>query len=140
MSTVSKATDQAEALEQLRALYRPGDTVTTSVVHVSRSGMSRSIMVLRANRDGTIDNVSRLVARAAGRSWDDQRDAVKVSGCGMDVAFHLTYELSSALWPDGFRCVGERRRCPSSDHANGAPRDGRRKHRDSGYALRKVSV
>jgi hypothetical protein len=131
-----------EAINKLRELLHPGDTVQTILRHVSRSGMSRSISPVIGGED-----VSYLVAPAVGYSFDRRHGGVRVSGCGMDAGFHLVYSLSRALYPDGHGCSGDR--CPSNDHSNG-DRDYTRHHeakwsdgvpvahwhRDGGYALR----
>ena len=131
-------TERTEAIETLRAHLRPGDTVQTILRHVSRSGMTRSISTILIGKDGTPWDVSGLVARATGSTFDRDRGGVKVQGCGMDMGFSLVYDLSRTLWPDGHRCAGKR--CRSNDHSNPPyPKpDGRSKHTDGGYALRQV--
>ena len=131
----SKA-DRAESIATLREILRPGDTVTTVLRSVSRSGMSRSIdlYALKCERGKvSLRWLSYHVARVLG-GWDERRECVKVGGCGMDMGFHLVYNLGRTLWPTGYRCGGKR--CHSNDHTNGRPRDGRSHHRDGGYALR----
>lgn len=113
---MSNKAEKAEAIERLRALLKPGDTVYTILRHVSRSGMSRSISVVMMGENGPND-VSWAVARAGLGTFDRKNDGVKVSGCGMDMGFHLVYNLSWVLHQSGFGCVGER--CPSNDHSNG---------------------
>lgn len=126
---------QDAAREELRRILRPGRIVYTVLRHVSRSGMSRSISVVVANKRDELSDVSWLVARAGLGKFDRRHDGVKVNGCGMDMGFHLVYSLSRVLYPNGHRCAGKR--CQSNDHSNPPhpPRDGRRKHRDGGYAL-----
>lgn len=68
------------------------------VTSVSRSGMSRKIMVLAATAEGEIVNISYRVARALGWRCDRDTSAVIVEGCGMDMGFHLVYSLSSVLY------------------------------------------
>lgn len=51
--------DKDKARKQLREWFKPGDTVTTLMRHVTRSGMSRSISIIRGEEDETY-----LVARA----------------------------------------------------------------------------
>lgn len=94
-----------ESADRLRELFPVRSTVTTTVKHVTRSGMGRSIAVLaygstRPGGNGTpsITNVSHHVARALDWRYDNDRQAVYVQGCGMDMAFHLTYTLSRALY------------------------------------------
>ena len=107
--------EQEEFIARLRETLKPGDTVYTTVKHVSRSGMQRSINVFFIEKD-TPRWLSYWVAKALGWGFDDKREAVKVGGCGMDMGFHLVYELSGLLFPDGFDCVGGK--CPSADHSN----------------------
>jgi hypothetical protein len=129
---MSKATEKAEAIERLRGMLKPGDTVYTILRHVSRSGMSRSISVVVV-QDGVPFDVSWAVAKAGLGRFDRDRDGVKVTGCGMDMGFHLVYNLAWTLYPDGFGCVGEH--CPSNDHSNGDRDRTPHKHSDGGYAL-----
>lgn len=121
------------AVAELREMFPAGSTVHTVLRHVSRSGMSRSISVVVCDSDG-IRDVSYLVARALGDRIDRDRGGVKVGGCGMDMGFHLVYNLSATLYPDGFQCCGER--CPSNDHLNGDRDYTPHVHGSGGYALR----
>lgn len=165
--------EQAEAIAQLREWIRPGDTVYTILDHVSASGMSRAIRVclpyVRPSDDqepsDRVDDSQRYtdlnraidfihpnyaVGKALGlRHWKRngrEQDALVVGGCGMDMGFHLVYELSHLLYgsrrctkclryiPDdyptdvtcgecdgdivgGYACLGKGK-CPSNYHAN----------------------
>ena len=137
-----KDRDQAEAIEQLRGMLKPGDTVYTILDHVSSSGMSRAIRVVvpYVREDGTIDHLhpNYAVGKALGlRHWKRQgreQAALVVGGCGMDMGFHLVYELSHVLYPDGYTCVGKG--CPSNDHRNGDRDYTPHPHTSGGYALR----
>lgn len=125
---MSKITTQErdEARDRLRELLSPGDTVSYYLSHISRSGMSRSITVLIPSTDHNgkpcIQNITWLVSRAIGWPIDQRHGGVKVSGCGMDMGFHLVHTLGWRLWPDG---TPE----PHSTR-NGKP------DTDGGYALR----
>lgn len=139
MAKVTKA-EQEEALDRLRGWLKPGTTVHTVMKHRSTSGMYRAIDVLllmpRSKKPGDVDILwlSRNVATALGWRFDEAREAVGVNGTGMDMGFHLVYELSYRLFGGGgWRCIG--RGCPSNDHSNGAPRRAGTKHSDGGYAL-----
>lgn len=136
-------TDRDDARDILRKMIRPNTTVYTQLLSVSRSGMSRQIAVVVGGRDGSVTDISGLVARATGTRWNDRTGGVVMSGAGMDMGFALVYSLGRALWPDGHRCTSKRDRhgrniCRSNDHANNPslPYDGRKIHKDSGYALR----
>lgn len=116
--------DREEALTRLREWIKPGDTVHTLLRHVSRSGMQREIGVVLL-KDGIDLHPNHAVACVLGKRLG-KRDGVIVGGCGMDMGFHLVYNLSYVLFPDGFGCVGDGsgyegsgRACPSNDHSNG---------------------
>ncbi len=139
--------EQEEFIARLRETLKPGDTLYTTVKHVSRSGMQRSINVFQIE-DNSPRWLSYWVAKALGWGFDDKREAVKVGGCGMDMGFHLVYSLSRTLFPKGHECSGEG--CGSNDHRNrlkppkgacigGDCRDRHCKpwvHSDGGYALK----
>ncbi len=143
--------EKNEARETLSYL-KPGDTVSTVLRSVSRSGMSRQIGVVTGGGD-SMSFPNWATARLIGATLNKSGDGVKMGGCGMDMGFALVYELSSALFPDGFGCIGEK--CPSCDHSNGdrdyTPHDAHPQvctdnpdsctgnkhwHKSGGYALR----
>jgi hypothetical protein len=160
--------EREEARAMLREWVKPGDTVWTVLRHVSRSGMQRTVSLVVIEDDGRgngpeVRDIDGAVARALGMTFDRDRGGVKVGGAGMDMGFHLVYELGRALWPEGYGCTGAN--CRSNDHGNGdrdytphhgevytaetcpgrpcsmecdhKERDGRDHwHRDGGYALR----
>jgi hypothetical protein len=101
----------------LLEVLKPGDTVYTVLKHVSSSGMSRRIDVLVVTKDGGIRNITHLVAPVTGFKRSKVDGALTVSGCGMDMGFHVVYSLSRALFEDGVKCTGKRG-CPSNDHSN----------------------
>lgn len=135
---------RAQSITLLKGWIRPGDTVTTVLRHVSTSGMYRAIDVYKFEDVTATGRVSKYwlsfhVSRAVGFKFDERRNAVGVSGVGMDMGFHIVYALSSVLFRDNFYCIGEG--CPSNDHNNGdiSREDGKLqnyRHRDGGYALR----
>lgn len=137
-----------DALKQLRELLKPGATVNCILRHKSRSGMSRSISLFAGDQD-----ITWQAARVLGESIDNKHDGIRMGGCGMDMGFALVYNLSCALYPDGFGCIGDgggeygKRCCPSNDHSNGdrdytphvpaeEPCNFEHWHTSGGYALR----
>jgi len=128
-----------EAREGLRAILKPGDTVYTVLRHVSRSGMYRAIDCYKFENDQP-SWLSYRVAKAIDDKFDKRYDAIGVGGCGMDMGFSIVYNLSHALYPDGFECIGQDKDkhvyCPSNDHSNGDRDYGKHWHKDGGYALR----
>lgn len=95
MSRYSKA-DREEAISRLRSTMPKGSTVYTSLAHVSKSGMSRSIRAFLMVENEPLE-VTYWVARALGDSIDSKRGGVKVTGCGMDMGYDLVHRLSYTL-------------------------------------------
>ena len=89
-----------EAHKKLHEMLEPGDTIYTSLNHVSRSGMLRAISLL-VGRDKDVIDVSFYAAKAMGDKLHP-KGGIKISGCGMDMGFALVYNLGWALWPKGF--------------------------------------
>lgn len=145
--TKQQQTEQQNAIVKLREWIKPGDTITTVLRHVSRSGMQRAVDPLIC-QDGQPMSIAWLVARAIGSRIDRNHGGVIVGGYGTDAGFELVYHLAYTLWPDGFGCIGDG--CPSNAHVNGdrdySPHvftphnDGARNHahwhKEPGYALR----
>jgi len=108
-------TEQADAIEQLNKYLEPGDTVWTTLKHVSRSGMYRVIDLYVIK-----DNEPLRLSYSAGmlcEGYDRRHEGARASGVGMDMGFSLVYDLSYRLWPAGVPCVGKK--CQSNDHRNG---------------------
>ncbi len=128
--TKAQKADMKEAREELRKVLKPGMEVLCIMRHVSRSGMFR-VIDLKVIVNGELRGIGWTAARAMGAKYDTKRDGIPVGGCGMDMGFHLVYNLGRSLWELGFDCVGEH--CPSNDHTN---RENNAQHRNGGYALR----
>ncbi len=98
--TKAQETDRAEALAELRKMLRPGDTVYTVLQHCARSGMSRSISLL-IGRGRDIKKLDWHAMHALGYRFDKKHGGLVVGGCGMDMGFHLVYNLGRVIWPKG---------------------------------------
>lgn len=136
--------EQTEALDYLKSTVKPSDTLYTVLKHVSQSGMTRHISVMRVTENKTIQCLDWYILRALDRR-EAKDGSVVVGGCGMDMGFHLIYTLSSVLFHDGFTCVGEGElgkynSCPANDHFNGDRDYTPHNHRDGGYALKQQWV
>lgn len=118
-----KLARQAQAKAHLLSMLKPGDTVHTILNHCSASGMSRSIS-LAIVHEGSIVKLDYWLAQAKGEHIDPKHGGLKVSGCGMDMGFHLVYNMGRMLWPNGTEKPHGTR--------NGAPDS------DGGYALRQT--
>ena len=115
------ATSKAQrtgSLARLHEILKPGDTVHTILRHVSRSGMMREISVIGPNNE----DITWHVMHVGGYRRSDKTGGLRVSGCGMDMGFHVVYNLGLAMWPDGTPEPHGRR--------NGEPDS------DGGYALK----
>jgi hypothetical protein len=125
--TRAKYEERTEWLRKLHGLLKPGDTITMVLRHRSSSGMYRAIdfYLLKGVR-GLVHRqwLSYWMAHAGIGRWDEKREAVGMSGVGMDMGFAAVYELSRMLYPNGFACIDKpgqppgRHRCPANDHSN----------------------
>lgn len=107
----NKATLTEEAAERRQAAAdilrllahgRP-DALYTTVMHVSRGGMSRVIKVVMPGIDSgrpTLYDISMRVALVTGRRYSDRHGGVICGGAGMDMGWDLIYTLSRALYSD----------------------------------------
>lgn len=134
MAKYSKS-EQADSLEYLKKILSPGDTVYCILRHVSRSGMMReiSLYVIKDDVPMYLDHAAAVVLGYT----QGKAGGVRVDGCGMDMGFHLVYQVASAVFRDGFICTGDHN-CPSNDHHNPGPNQDNytpHKHSDPGYAL-----
>lgn len=130
--TMKYPQDQMEAAKNHFSDVKPGDTLYTTVTHVARSGMSRSIKLF-VIEDGVPMDRSWAAARLLGNSMDEKNGGVKMGGWGMDMGFHLVYSLGHKLFPV-FKCAGKN--CPANDHTNDRNFKKSRIHSDAGYSLR----
>lgn len=118
--TKAKQSEQNQAIESLRETLKPGDTVYTILRSVSRSGMSR-VIDLVSIKDGDTFHLGFLAAKAMDDKYDREREGIKVGGCGMDMGFHIVYNLARTLFRDQYVCTGED--CTANDHSNAYSRN-----------------
>jgi hypothetical protein len=100
-----KLMDRNYAIEQLLTHYvKEGDTIYTVIRSVSASGMSRTMSV-KVARDNRIADITFNVAHALDYPLVEVNGsrAIRVSGAGMDMGFHVVYSLGRVL----FRGQGE---------------------------------
>lgn len=131
--TKKQQQEKQEAIDRLREWMKPGDTVYTTLKHVSRSGMMR-VIDMHIIRDNKPVWIAYLVSKAMGIRLDEKKDALRVRGCGMDMGFHLVHYLGYALYPNGYNCIGED--CPSNDHYNYRKSEVPAHHESGGYAFK----
>lgn len=82
--------------KMLKKFCRKGRTVYTVLRHTSKSGMSRRIDVYTIHKgeltylSGYIEGITDMKRHRDG--------GLIVGGCGMDMGFHIVYNLSAALY------------------------------------------
>ena len=118
-----EAAHSEQCADDLRKMLKPGSNVYCILRHVSSSGMSRRIS-LAVVENGAIVSIDWLVQHVLSGVRQSGKEGLTVSGCGMDMGFHLVYGLGKALWPTG----------TPEPHGmrNGEPDS------DGGYALKSV--
>jgi hypothetical protein len=89
---------EKEARDQLRDILPPGSTAYTILRHVSRSGMFRVIDIVAVDGKDGVQSLSWLAAKAGVGKLDRDRQGLRVSGCGMDMGFHVVYNLAGTLY------------------------------------------
>lgn len=93
--------ERAEALDNLRDIVKPGDTVYGIVRSVAKSGMSRVISFYKCDNEGP-RYLTGYMGKALGYTRvDGARGGLRVSGCGMDMIFATVFNLGRALFPHG---------------------------------------
>jgi hypothetical protein len=90
---------RAELVKFLRPFFGKNSLAYCSLKKCSNSGMYRHIQIL-ATKKNRIYNLSYHVAELCGFSWKENTGAVGVSGCGMDMGFHIVDALSYYLYPN----------------------------------------
>lgn len=103
--TTTTVKDQDLSKERLLSEYlNDTRTVYTILRSVSASGMTRhlSLVVAGIGNDGApaLYDITYHAAKVLGDKLQDHKGhrTIKVNGCGMDMGFHLVYELSSVLF------------------------------------------
>jgi hypothetical protein len=100
-----KATEKEKqaAITHLRELLPPGSTIYTVLRHVSKSGMMRAVdaYTIIANEPRRL---SALISDACGITYNTKHEALQLTGCGMDMGFHLVQNLSYTL--HGMESIG----------------------------------
>ena len=99
---MSKVLDQSKLDQdkaQLRDMLGDKPNVYTILRSVSSSGMSRHISLKIVHRGELID-ITYLAARVMGDKLSEKlgHNTIRVNGCGMDMGWHLVYNLSSTIY------------------------------------------
>lgn len=135
--------ESLEAQKKLKALFKEYKTKTVFVVQrgVSRSGTTRQLdLYLLPSRKAvgkvriwdeqiSPQRITNTVARALRWVYNRKKETLTVRGSGMNTHFHTVYNLSGALYPEGFKVDGIGRNGDTSGWDN-----------DGGYYLAHVSI
>ncbi len=99
-----KLAEKLDAIEQLKTMLKPGDTVYTILRRVSSSGMSRCIS-LHIGEVNQVHSITYLVSKALDDTLVEVNgsNAIRIGGAGMDMGFQLVYMLGRTLFPEGFK-------------------------------------
>ena len=93
--------ERSESIERLRTLFAGEESpvIHTITRHVSASGMTRDISLIYV-KGGAAFNITYSAALALGWPLSEKSGhrAIRVSGAGMDMGFHLVYTLSNVLY------------------------------------------
>jgi hypothetical protein len=113
-ATAGKIAHREQARAKLLEWLKPGQTVYTILRHCSASGMSSRISLI-IKTDDDLQDITGWVADLLDSKGNIDK-GITVGGCGMDMGFHLVYNLDAALWPKGTpKPHGKRNGQPDSD-------------------------
>mgnify|MGYP005829282505 FL=1 len=110
-----KKMNQKEAITKLKELLKPNDTVYCILTKLSNSGCYRHINFYKFYNGITLKGyktnnkvtnkywLSFLISSALKLSFKEKTNSVGIGGGGMDMGFHIVYELSHLLFNDGYK-------------------------------------
>jgi hypothetical protein len=84
--------------ELLEMMEKHNHTVYTELEHVSKSGMLRRISCHVQDEKGYTNDITHLVSEVTEINEDKNKKGLRVTGCGMDMGFHVVYNLSNNLY------------------------------------------
>lgn len=97
-----KELESKESIKILKEYLKKDMTIHSIIRNVSSSGMTRNISFKITDKDNILD-VSYHIARALKYPFNDKKHAIKITGCGMDMAFHVVHNLSHVLYGTGYK-------------------------------------
>lgn len=126
--TKKQEAERVEAIKHLQKVCPPGTTIYCVAKHVSRSGMLRTIDFY-VGKGCNMQSIAGYISVALDMRGDWKRGGLKVSGCGMDMGFHVVHNLSYTL--HGMVAKGDGVKAQKT----GTPFKARRGHFRPGYSL-----
>lgn len=97
-----KELESKESIKTLKEYLKKDMTIHSIIRTVSSSGMTRNISFKITDKDNILD-LSYHIAKALKYPFNDKHHAIKITGCGMDMAFHVVHNLSHALYGTGYK-------------------------------------
>lgn len=105
MKNTAITLERNETIKRLQEILKPGDKVYTILRKVSKSGMSRRIDFYHFKGESKYF-LTGFIAKVGKWSYTlndwQQGRGLRVDGCGMDMGFHVVYELGHILFKDGY--------------------------------------
>jgi len=94
--------DKFLANETLFKILDKRKEIYCSVKHVANSGMSRHIAFYVADGDKIL-TITRQIGVILDLPYRERTGGLFISGCGMDMGFHIVYNLGLVMFEDGYR-------------------------------------
>ena len=100
MITATQNKQELAALADLHALLKPGSTIWSLNRHTSASGMTHcfDFYTIQANE---LIRLTYLICVVCDYKQHPKHGGLKTTGCGMDMAFQVVYNLGVTMWPKG---------------------------------------
>jgi len=95
----TKSAEREEAIACLKAQLRPGLILYTCLRRVSSTGMSRTLDLYYVSGEEIL-RITWSAAIVLEWTYDRRTEALRVSGCGLDVGYHTVASLSRILFGD----------------------------------------
>ncbi len=96
-----KDTKQKIVIESLKKEIKKGDTIYTILTKVNNIGTYRHIKpILFKNNEPYF--LGWQMSKALKYTYKEKTSSIGIGGGGMDMGFHLIYNLSSLLFNDGY--------------------------------------
>ena len=86
----------------LKDIIKQNDEILYKVTHVAKSGMSRHIQFFKI-KDNNLLNLTYNICDEFNYTFKDKTRSLYIQGCGMDMGFHVIYNLSRDLFKDGYK-------------------------------------
>ena len=99
--TDNKNEEKKTAIETLKKEIKKGDSIYTVLTKVNNMGTYRHIKPILF-KDNQPLFLTYQIATALQYPIKEKTYSIGVGGCGMDMGFHLIYNLSSTLFGDGY--------------------------------------